>query len=133
MTVKYLPYANSFDEAQAVPQAFMTVLVSLPWPRWEELLSYVPEGTLLRELRRQALDEASRPEKNQPGTEGGARRARCEVVPRKARPVAVNGVQGESEGIRPRRIPLVDRPRTNRVHCPGPVWRSEECFLTDDN
>jgi outer membrane murein-binding lipoprotein Lpp len=44
------------DEAQAVPQAFMSVLVSLPWPRWEELLSHVPEGTLLRELRRQALE-----------------------------------------------------------------------------
>jgi hypothetical protein len=42
------------DQLTAVPQAFVTVVLSLPWPRWEELLAYIPEGTLLDELRWQA-------------------------------------------------------------------------------
>ena len=42
------------DQLQAVPKPFVTVVLSLPWPRWEELLAYIPEGTLLDELHRQA-------------------------------------------------------------------------------
>jgi hypothetical protein len=42
------------DQVSTVPQAFVTVMVSIPWLRWEELLSYVPEGALRSDLVRQA-------------------------------------------------------------------------------
>lgn len=39
------------DESEAVPQAFRNTVVSCPRTRWEEFLSYLPEGTLLKEFQ----------------------------------------------------------------------------------
>jgi hypothetical protein len=84
--------ANYFKSQEALAETAKKEACRLPWPRWEELLAYIPEGTLLDQLRRQASHASL---KGQRRAEGGTGCPRCEIVSWASHQAALNAVGDE--------------------------------------